>query len=469
MNSPVLGQYRLVDAFPGLPAFSQPVEMRTLAGTPERIFIVEQRGRIYEFVNDSSVSARRLFLDLSDIVSQTGGETGLLGLAFDPHFDQDGFFYVDFTSSREGRLRSYISRFQVSPITPDSALHSSEQVVIAQDKPFENHNGGNLVFGPDGYLYINWGDGGSAGDPFGNAQNRSSLLGKILRIDVDTVLTGSTYSIPPSNPFAGNTQGYRGEIYAYGLRNPWRMSFDRATGTIWVGDVGQDTWEEVDTITAGGNYGWNIMEGYACYNPASGCDSTGLIPPLWVYDHSNGDKAITGGYVYRGSMLPELTGDYLFADYQSGRIWAYDPKTAAPAPVRLLIDTPYLISSFGEDGAGELYILSYQDGRLYRISRTPAGIAGSCDASMESFELFQNFPNPFNPTTMIAFRIRETGFVRLCVYDINGRLMETLLNGIIDAGTHSVVVSVDGWTSGVYFYRLQSGNHTQQRSMTVLK
>jgi glucose/arabinose dehydrogenase len=231
---------------------------------------------------------------------------------------------------------------------------------IAQ--PFPNHKGGQIAFGSDGYLYIGMGDGGSGGDPLGNGQNRSTLLGKILRIDVNAPSAGRNYDIPADNPFVDNTLGYREEIYAYGLRNPWRFSFDSATGKLWVGDVGQDWIEEIDVIEKGKNYGWNIMEGTLCYNPPSGCNETGLELPLYEYNHTLGN-AIIGGYIYHGSALPELAGDYVYGDYASGRIWAL----AANATNTLLVNSNLTISSFGVDENKELYVCAF-DGKIYNLN-----------------------------------------------------------------------------------------------------
>jgi hypothetical protein len=250
---------------------------------------------------------------------------------------------------------------------PDIADPSSEKIILQVAQPYSNHNGGQLQFGPDGYLYIAMGDGGGAGDPQGNAQNQSTLLGAILRLDVDTSDSGLNYSIPEDNPFAGNTEGYREEIYAYGLRNPWRFSFDNATGDLWAADVGQNAIEEIDIIEAGGNYGWNIKEGTSCYNPAVGCNSSGLIDPVFEYDHSLG-RSITGGFVYRGQNTPALTGLYIYADYISGRIWSLNYSTGAVVENKELFDTNLFISSFGIDDQNELYFLAF-DGEVYAIQQ----------------------------------------------------------------------------------------------------
>src|SRR5699024_3373620 len=233
-----------------------------------------------------------------------------------------------------------ISEFQVSSSNPNQAQKNSETELLAFQQPYGNHNGGQISFGPDGYLYIATGDGGSGGDPHGNGQSRKTLLGKILRIDVNGTEDGKNYAIPPDNPFFDNEQSFREEIYAYGLRNPWRFSFDPDTGQLWAGDVGQNQYEEIDIIEKGGNYGWNIMEGNYCYG-ANNCDQSGLIPPVWEYEHSNGNRSITGGFVYRGPTLDGLTGWYIYADYVSGRIWALDASNPANTTNKLLLQADF--------------------------------------------------------------------------------------------------------------------------------
>ena len=272
----------------------------------------------------------------------------------------NGYFYVDYVA--DNPLRTVIARYSVSPNNPNQALENSELVLLEVNQPFSNHKGGQIAFGDDGYLYIGLGDGGSGGDPFGNAQNRSTLLGKILRINVDSPSQGRNYSIPPDNPYSGNALGYKEEIYAYGFRNPWRFSFDSPTGRLWVADVGQDQREEIDLVEKGKNYGWNIMEGTLTY---SGGSQVGLELPVWEYSHAEG-IAVIGGYVYHGSTLTGLNSKYIYGDYGSGKIWAlqYDGVTV---PVNtLLADTDLNISSFGVDEKNELYFCSLS-GKIYLL------------------------------------------------------------------------------------------------------
>jgi glucose/arabinose dehydrogenase len=349
-------------AFPGL-TFEQPLEMKMPDDGTNRLFVVEQPGRIYVFPNDSTTAVKTLFLDITDRVNDAGYEEGLLGLAFHPDFATNGYFYVNYTA--ESPRRTVISRFSVDAANANAADPASEQIILTFGQPYSNHNGGCLQFGPDGYLYIAVGDGGSGGDPEENGQDRATLLGSILRIDIDTPGGGAMYGIPADNPFAGNSSGFAEEIYAYGLRNPWRFSFDPDTDRLWAGDVGQNQIEEVDIIVKGGNYGWNIMEGRQCYDAAS-CDTTGLILPVAQYTHTQG-QSITGGSVYRGNRRPDLVGKYIYADFLSGRLWVLTYISPDNVVVEELADDVAAISSFAVDGDNELYLLSF-DGSIYRFT-----------------------------------------------------------------------------------------------------
>ncbi|WP_296704664.1 PQQ-dependent sugar dehydrogenase, partial [Algoriphagus sp.] len=263
-NTPSLtGEITVVEAFPKL-SFTRPVDFQHAGDNSNRVFVVEQRGVISVFQNDLETTEKTEFLKIENLVDDSGNEEGLLGLAFHPDYKSNGYFYVNYTATNPNR--TVISRFSVSSSNPNQADGSSELVLLEFDQPFSNHNGGQISFGPDGYLYIAVGDGGSGGDPRGNGQNRKSLLGSILRIDIDRTEGSKNYAIPSDNPFANNNLGFKEEIYAYGLRNPWRFSFDSANGQLWVGDVGQNKYEEVDIIKKGGNYGWNSMEGFHCFN-----------------------------------------------------------------------------------------------------------------------------------------------------------------------------------------------------------
>ncbi|HEU5011309.1 MAG TPA: PQQ-dependent sugar dehydrogenase [Roseiflexaceae bacterium] len=320
-----------------------------------RMFVVEKQGRIM-IVRDGAVD-QTPFLDISDRVGSRGSEQGLLSVAFHPNYKENGRLFVDYTDTDGNTV---ISRFQAQG---DRADPSSETALLHIDQPYANHNGGLVTFGPDGYLYIGMGDGGSGGDPQGNGQNTSALLGKLLRINVDQ---GEPYGIPSDNPWA-NGQGGRPEVWAYGLRNPWRYSFDRATGDLYIADVGQNAYEEVDMQPAnsggGKNYGWNVMEGTHCYN-AKACDTSNFVMPINDYSHDLG-CSVTGGYVYRGADFPQLVGTYVFGDYCSGRVWTLRQVNGEWQRNEML-DTDMQISSFGEDEAGELYLTDLAGG-LYRV------------------------------------------------------------------------------------------------------
>lgn len=354
----LVGSLSVKEAFPNV-SFASPTDLQNAGDGTNRLFIAEQKGKIYVISNDPATSTKTLFLDISSKVENGGSEQGLLGIAFHPSYETNGFFYVHY--SKLGTGDTVIARYSKSVSDPNAADPASELILLEQTQPFSNHNGGQITFGPDGYLYIGLGDGGSGGDPQGNGQNRATLLGKLLRIDVNNTENGKNYAIPSDNPFKGNGSGYKEEIFAYGFRNPWRFSFDPDSNLLFVADVGQDKYEEVDTVQIGKNYGWNTLEGTHCYQPSTGCDKTGLELPIAEYGHDLGES-ITGGFVYRGAKTPSLKGLYLYADFVTGRIWSLSGTT-----VTQLFDTDKNLSSFGIDENKELYILSYGDGKILTI------------------------------------------------------------------------------------------------------
>ncbi len=344
---------------PMLEGLEQPVYL-THAGD-ERLFIVEKRGRIMIVQNWKILSTP--FLDIQDQVGSEGSEQGLLSIVFHPRYEVNGRFFINYTNT-EGH--TVLARYQVQSNNPNQADTSTELIMMTVGQPFAVHNGGLLAFGPDGYLYASIGDGGTSGDFFSNAQNKGNLLGTILRLDVDFA---EPYAIPADNPFV-NDDSIRNEIWATGLRNPWRFSFDRLTGDLFIADVGQFEWEEVSYQKAsskgGQNYGWDILEGSHCYSQDT-CDSTGFIAPIVEYNHQEGGCAITGGYVYRGLQFPKLNGNYFFADYCSGKLWALVQEESGDWQTTELLDTDQLFSSFGEDKMGEMYILGFTSGTIFQL------------------------------------------------------------------------------------------------------
>lgn len=356
--------YKAVNAFSKL-TFNRPVDLQHPPDNTNRIFVVEQPGVISVFPNNPSASTKKQFLDIQSKVDDEGNEEGLLGLAFHPDYKSNGYFYVNYTASNPNR--TVISRFKVSAQNADQADPASEQVILTFEQPYSNHNGGQVSFGPDGYLYIAVGDGGSGGDPHDHGQNRATLLGSILRIDVNKQENGKQYGIPADNPFAKNTNRYREEIYAYGMRNPWRFSFDTQTKRLWTGDVGQNAYEEIDIVEKGGNYGWNTMEGKHCFEPKNDCNTSGLKLPIHEYGRDQG-LSITGGFVYHGPSLSELKGKYIYADYATRRIWALE-HTNLNKPVNTqLLEADFNISSFGVDQENELYLCAF-DGKIYKLEK----------------------------------------------------------------------------------------------------
>lgn len=354
-------QVSVVSAFPNL-TFSRPIDLQYAPDGTNRLFIVEQSGNIYVIENDSTTSQKKLFFSLKDSVD-TGNEQGLLGLTFHPNYKNNGYFYVSYNPA--GPDSSIIARYEVSA-DPDVADQGRKKIILGVKQPATNHNGGQIAFGPDGYLYIGFGDGGGSNNQYKNAQNLHTLLGAMLRINVDDTSSYGNYAIPEDNPFVGNDSSYREEIYAYGLRNPWRWSFDPVTGWLWCGDVGQDNWEEVDIIRKGGNYGWNIMEGTHCNPSGSECDDSGLIYPIVDYKNPDLGVAVTGGHVYRGSKVPDLFGKYVYGDYRSGLVWTcvYD---GINEPVNeLLLSSGKTISAFGVDKDYELYLCDL-GGKIYKF------------------------------------------------------------------------------------------------------
>lgn len=369
--------------------FDHPVYLTHANDGSGRLFVVEQAGQIRILYADGSLTPTP-FLDISSRVRSPanggGNEEGLLGLAFPPGYAQKGYFYVYYTNLDSHNL---VARFHLAGEANVADPDSEEQIILIEHPGARNHNGGQIAFGADGYLYIGTGDGGGGGDPNGNGQNPATLLGKILRLDVEYAAATADYAtylpclqkstsqgqdaayrIPPDNPFVGQA-GYREEIWALGLRNPWRFSFDRQTHDLYVGDVGQNAWEEINFQPAssqgGENYGWNVLEGSHCYNAAT-CDTSGKVPPVAEFDHSQG-CSVTGGYVYRGAAYPAMLGFYIYADYCSGYVWGLQNDGEWQA--MKLLESGRTVSSFGESESGELYLTDLASGEVYQVTANP--------------------------------------------------------------------------------------------------
>jgi glucose/arabinose dehydrogenase len=341
---------------------SAPLDLEQPNDGSGRLFIVEQGGTIKILQNGAVLP--QPFLDISSKVINKV-EMGLLGLTFHPGFQTNHKFYVNYVRNFGGQFQSVIAEYQVSAANPNQANPGSERILLTvnQVNNFPNHKAGQLAFGPDGFLYFGLGDGGGAGDPFGHGQNTQILLGKMMRIDVNSAGASTPYAIPADNPFAGG--GGLPEIYAVGFRNPWRFSFDRSSGRLFVADVGQDSFEEIDIVTKGGNYGWNTMEGDHCFKPPSGCNMAGLTLPIVEIPHPEGE-AVIGGFVYHGTALAGMQGQYIFGDL-NGQIWSLTENPPNTFTRALILKPGFSISSFGQDSAGELYVVDISGGRVLKI------------------------------------------------------------------------------------------------------
>jgi len=346
-------------------SFEQPLLLAQAPGDAAHFYVLEKNGEIFELSKNQGAWQKRGFLDISKEVESGASEAGLLSMAFDPRYPDNGYLYVSYTARARNRgaaLESRLVRFEIDKLRREAKL-SSEKTLLKLDQPYANHNGGHLAFSADGYLFWGLGDGGSGGDPGGNGQNKNTLLGSLLRIDVRTL----PYTIPNDNPFAKG--GGRKEIYATGLRNPWRFSFDRNNGQLWVADVGQNNWEEIDIVSVGDNLGWNGREGTHCYVHDL-CDNQQFKDPILEYDHSRGKCSVTGGYVYRGKAYSSLHGLYFYGDFCSGGIWAVSQAGDGSYRSHHVLDSGLNIASFAEDNDGELYVI-HLGGGIYRIEAAP--------------------------------------------------------------------------------------------------
>lgn len=452
----------IAEAFPRLPDFVKPVGIVDPMDGTNRLFVPQLDGEIYVFKNDSTIVDRSVFLDISDEVPVTG-EGGLLGLAFHPAYENNGYCYVTYTA--DNPRREVLARYTADPSNPDTVLAASKTIIVEVPKAFLAHNAGQIAFGPDGYLYWTLGDD----LVIRYAQDLTKWNGKLLRIDVDHPSGSSAYSIPPDNPFVGGGGGELPEIFAFGLRNPWRFSFDLPTNRLWLADVGDDRWEEVDIVHKGRNYGWNRMEGNECFQPSI-CDTVGrnIDLPIFEYAHGIGGASITGGFVYRGRAMPSVVGKYIYADYITGEVRALT-WDGIHAPSSALLDTLSSVVSFGVDKDDEIFLASFNGNiyRLFPLSNHPPKATRNA--------LIRLTPNPFRSLVAIEFSLTEPGRATLDVFDVSGRRVVTIFNEGAAAGENTLRWDGRGSSgehagSGVYFVRLSlNGKQVDSRRLVLLR
>jgi len=472
---------------PVVTSLSQPVFVTHAGDGSGRLFVLERVGRV-RVIDTAGNLLPTPFLNIASIVRSTGSEEGLLGLAFHPNYESNGLFFVAYTNTA-GNLT--LARYSVSP-DPNVAIPGSAAILLTIPHPSNaNHNGGMIAFANDGYLYWSTGDGGGGGDVANNAQNTNILLGKILRLDINS---GSPYAIPPDNPFVG-VPGARGEIWDYGLRNPWRFSFDRGTGDLYIGDVGQGNREEIDhepsSLSGGLNFGWRVMEGSLCFNPSSGCDTSGKVLPVVEYANDAANCAVTGGYVYRGSLSPPMTGIYFYGDFCSGTIWGLLQQPSGAWDSDLIVDTSFLISSFGEDESGELYLTDYAGGSVQRIlgpsisvpTSTPV-ISQTPTASVTPTQTFTPVSSPtsiFSPTATplplaaLTGQVFASKPVTVSLYDAGNLLIASVTanpDGTFSltapAGTYTVKATASGFLPAQGSAILIGGSTTTKPTIALL-
>lgn len=444
--------------------FDFPIGIRFPDDATNRVYIAERAGIVKVLENDPDVEEASIFLDITERFD-TSPPGDLLAIEFHPDYAENGYFFVKYTL--QNPAREVLARFSRSEDDPFAADQDSEAILLELETPgnTQNHYAGDIAFGLDGYLYMPTGDGGQLHDPNGNAQNRSVLLGKVLRLDVDNPSGGMNYGIPPDNPYADNEQGWREEIFARGLRNPWRLTIDRETGDVWVGNVGENTWEEVEHVAAGGNYGWPIMEGPECapFGPPD-CDQTGLTPPVWAYSHEVG-LSITGGYVYRGTKIPALQGKYVFADFATYKVWYINRDN--PSSAELLLPEQYNVTTFGEDLEGELYFNRFIGGKIYKITPGP-GATDAEGAALPETVALRVYPNPIRDAATVEFSGADAR-VRLTLFDLLGREVAVLYDGYGSATTQRVGFSTRGLAPGVYVLRMEAGAGVQTQKVSIVR
>lgn len=446
--------------------FDFPLGIRFPDDGTNRVYVAEYRGVIKVLDNVADVQEASVFLDISERLS-TSPPGDFFAIEFHPDYAENGYFYVRY--KLQNPHRTVLSRFSRSQDNPLEADIESEVVLLEIETPgnTQDHHGGDIAFGPDGYLYVPLGDGGTLYDEAGNAQDLSVLLGKVLRLDVDNPSGGLEYGIPPDNPFVGNDQGWREEIFAYGLRNPWRLTVDRATGDVWVGNVGESTWEEVEYIEAGKNYGWPIMEGPICapFGPPD-CDQEGLTPPVWAYSHDAG-VSITGGYVYRGEAIPALRGKYVFADFASYRVWFIERDN--PTSAELLLPEQFNVTTFGEDLDGELYFTRFFGGKIYKITPGPGATDTTDSGPSANGVSLSVYPNPARGAATVRFT-SESSQVRLEAYDLLGRRVATLFDEQVGPGANRALpFDTQRLAPGMYILKLEARGEVVTKRVVVVR
>jgi len=433
---------------------SSPVNIKN-AGD-ERLFVVELPGHI-QILDAEGTMNPIAFLDINDRVSNAGGERGLLAMAFHPNYATNGFFYVNYIDNSQNTV---ISRFTRS--TLGTADPNSEVILLNINQPFSNHNGGDLHFGPDGFLYISLGDGGSAGDPGNRAQDLNQFLGKMLRIDVNSAENGTNYAIPPNNPFLG-TAGALDEIWAYGLRNPFKFSFDSANGNLWIADVGQGQIEEIDrvtTVNGGENYGWNCFEGTSVYDASENCETINHTTPVAEYNHSNGRCSITGGYVYRGSQYASLEGLYFFSDFCSNEIGYVEEISENNFSITFVDDFSIGgASAFGEDSTGELYVAGVNGGSVFKIIDTDLSV------NQNTFTQIEMYPNPAQDQLHFKIEDVSTPIQSIDIYALNG----SLLLSNTKTETELETISINNLSSGLYIVNIVDTNGANTKRKLIIK
>ncbi|MEP6514169.1 MAG: PQQ-dependent sugar dehydrogenase [Parafilimonas sp.] len=423
--------------------YSSPLDIENCGDS--RLFIVQKDGRI--FIADSSgTKLSTPYLDIRSRVRDAGGEQGLLGLTFDPNYSTNGYFYIDYINNSRN---TQISRFKVKNNNANLADTGSEKLILQVAQPFDNHNGGYIRFGPDGYLYIGMGDGGSEGNPTNSAQDHNSLLGKMLRIDVHS--GSDPYHIPPDNPFV-NSAGFKKEIWSLGLRNPWRWSFDAVRGDLWIGDVGQDEWEEIDAEPArshgGKNYGWRCYEGYHNYNTSNCGPKSDYVSPVTEYGHVNGNCAVIGGFVYRGSKYPRMIGKYFYTDYCSGTFWALYRDGNKPKTRVVYNGSLFSYTSFGEDYKKELFVVNYLNGTIYRLADNgiPQLNNNTFSGNQSSLNIY---PNPSHGNFTVEYISDIQSETSITIFNSMGALVYSE-NKPCTTGLNKFNITLPATTKGYY-------------------